>query len=231
MSDPKNQPQKIKAVAGGQIKWIVTIKQWIHQGFTYLDKTERFYRIIWELIPIIILSLVFIKLCNISIIYSLIIAIIITHTLNWIFNYNFWTCIDFTFPSVSNPGNKATIEYLSQMQKRMEKYDVITGCMLYGSISRKVWHNKSDLDMRIIGKPGIVNGFKIYLITFKERLIAVKNKQPLDLYMADSIKFLNKMRDDEFPIFLKANDERLIQRYKKCIITNFDQVTDLNKLS
>jgi capsule polysaccharide export protein KpsE/RkpR len=39
------------------------------------------------------------------------------------------------------------------------------------------------------------------------------------------------MRDDEFPIFLKANDERLIQRYKKCIITNFDQVTDLNKLS
>ena len=125
MSDPKNQPKKIKAVAGGQIKWIVTIKQWIHQGFTYLDKTERFYRIIWELIPIIILSLVFIKLCNISIIYSLIIAIIITHTLNWIFNYNFWTCIDFTFPSVSNPGNKATIEYLSQMQKRMEKYDVI----------------------------------------------------------------------------------------------------------
>ena len=85
--------------------------------------------------------------------------------------------------------------------------------------------------MRIIGKPGIVNGFKIYLITFKERLIAVKNKQPLDLYMADSIKFLNKMRDDESPIFLKANDERLIQRYKKCIITNFDQVTDLNKLS
>ena len=55
MSDPKNQPKKIKAVAGGQIKWIVTIKQWIHQGFTYLDKTERFYRIIWELIPIILL--------------------------------------------------------------------------------------------------------------------------------------------------------------------------------
>lgn len=34
MSDPKNQPKKIKAVAGGQIKWIVTIKQW---------DTSRFY--------------------------------------------------------------------------------------------------------------------------------------------------------------------------------------------
>ena len=51
MAEVPNNPQKIKAVVGGKTKLIVIIKNWIHQGFTYLDKTERFYRVIWELIP------------------------------------------------------------------------------------------------------------------------------------------------------------------------------------
>lgn len=43
--------KKDKAVVGGNVKFIVLARNWAHQGFTYLDKTERFYRIIWELLP------------------------------------------------------------------------------------------------------------------------------------------------------------------------------------
>lgn len=231
MSDPKHQPKKIKAVAGGNIKWIVTIKQWIHQGFTYLDHTERFYRVVWELVPAALFLWLFKDIANMSWTWSVVLAFVISHTINWIFNYNFWTCIDFTFPSVKNPGNDATIQYLAEVQERMNKSDIVIGCLLYGSMSRHVWHDKSDLDMRIIGKPGLLNGFKIYLLVCRERLIAVKKKHPLDLYMADSVDFLNKMRDDEFPIVLKANDERLTKRYGELVATDFRKAKDLNHLS
>ncbi len=225
--------KKIKAVEGGNIKWIVTIKQWIHQGFTYLDRTEMFWRIIWELIPFTIAFYIMHFVVNAALWTCILFSFIISHTLNWIFNYNFWTCVDFTFPSVHNPGNDATIKYLKGMQKRMMKSKVVTGCMIYGSLSRAVWHNKSDLDMRIIGKSGLWNGFKIYLIVFRERLIAVKKKQPLDLYQADDIEFLKRMRTDEYPIFIKCEDERLINFYQTggvISIAEFDKIHDLNEL-
>lgn len=205
--------KKIKAVEGGSVKWIVTIKQWFHQGFTYLDHTEMFWRVAWEFVPF---SFVFSMLywgVGLKLWVCVLVGFLVSHTLNWIFNFNFWTCIDFTFPSVHNPGNDATIDYLRRMQERIRKNDVITGCMIYGSMSRAVWHDKSDLDMRIIGKSGFWNGFKIYWAVFKERLIAVREKQPLDLYQADSVKFLKRMRTDEYPIFLKCDDSRLRKFY------------------
>lgn len=230
-----NKPvKKIKAVEGGNIKWIVTVKQWIHQGFTYLDHTEMFWRVVWEIIPFVIFLLLFNIVCGLRLWASILFAFIIAHTLNWIFNYNFWTCIDFTFPQVHNPGNEVTKKYLKEMQKRMKHNDAITGCMIYGSMSRAVWHNKSDLDMRIMGKPGLVNGFRAYLAVFRERLIAVWKKQPLDLYLADNIKFLQRMRKDEYPIFVKCTDTRLLDFYghQGGVIqeVDFDKVKDLNEL-
>ena len=43
--------KKDKAVIGGRVKFVVLFRNWIHQGFFYLDRTEKFYRVIWELIP------------------------------------------------------------------------------------------------------------------------------------------------------------------------------------
>ena len=43
MTDPKKQQRKkIKAVVGGKTKTIVIVKNWIHQRFTHLDRTEQF---------------------------------------------------------------------------------------------------------------------------------------------------------------------------------------------
>lgn len=223
-------PKKNKAILGGKTEYIVIIKQWIHQGFTYLDKTEMFYRLIWELIPFLIFFPILYLTFEVNILMSVLISLVLGHTLNWIFNFNFWTCLCFTFPNLKNPGNDATIKYLKGIQKRMLKADSIGGCMVYGSMSRGVWHIKSDLDMRILRKPGIINGFKSYLIVFRERIIAVWFKQPLDLFMADSIEFLDKLRDDEFPVFLKNEDERLYKRYQSKEISDLDKINSLNDL-
>lgn len=217
---------------GGSIKWVVTLKQWIHQGFTYLDRTEMFWRVVWEFVPF---ALVFALLhwgCGVRPWVAVLVGFLVAHTLNWVFNFNFWTCLDFTFPSIRNPGNDATIDYLRRMQARMMKNEAVTGCMIYGSLSRGVWHNKSDLDMRIIGQPGFANGFKIYWAVFRERLFAVGERQPLDLYQADGVRFLKRMRKDEFPIFLKCDDPRLSEFYGEDIrAVDFGVVCHLNDLA
>lgn len=130
-----------------------------------------------------------------------------------------------------NPGNEKTLAYLEDMERRFSKYECVTGVMVYGSLSRGVWHEKSDLDTRIMRKPGVWNGFKCYILVHLERLRAFYYKQPLDMYMADSVKFLDLMRDDEFPIFLKANDIRLVERYKTIELADFSKVKHLNDLS
>lgn len=160
-----------------------------------------------------------------------IISFLIAHTLNWMFNDNLWTCIQFTLPNLLNPGNDKTKDYLMKMQNRMKKRASVGGCMIYGSMSRGVWKEKSDLDVRILRKTGIINGLLGYLACWSERLIAVFSKQPLDIYMADTPEFLKKMRSDEYPIFLKADDCRLDNLYGTIHIADLEQVKSLNELA
>lgn len=222
--------KKDKAVVGGKLKLIVLFRNWAHQGFFYLDKTERFYRIIWEMIPMTA-ALFLLSFLSIPIWGRVIISFLIAHTLNWMFNDNLWTCIQFTLPNLLNPGNDKTKDYLMKMQNRMKKRSSVGGCMIYGSMSRGVWKEKSDLDVRILRKPGIINGFLGYLACWAERLIAVFSKQPLDIYMADSPEFLKKMRFDEYPIFIKADDCRLDNLYGDILVADFKQVNSLNELA
>lgn len=220
-----------KAKIGGKLKIMVTIRNWIHQGFFYLDRTEMFFRVIWELIPFSLCFYFLTEMTSLNRLLVIFISGIVSHTLNWIFNDNFWTCIMFTFPKVLNPGEIKTIEYLSKLQERLNKKKFITGCMIYGSLSRNEWKTKSDLDMRVLREPGVINGLLSYLFVFKERVIAVIKRQPLDLYLADNISFLRKMRKDEFPIFLKNNDERLYKEYKTKDTVDFKVVSKLNGIN
>ena len=230
MSKSNKSHKKDKAVVGGSVKLIVLFRNWAHQGFTYLDRTEMFYRVIWELVPFCIIFYLFV-LTGISWWCNIVLSFLLAHTLNWVLNDNMWTCIQFTLPNLLNPGNEKTKLYLVEMQKRMQNNKAVGGCMIYGSMSRGVWKNKSDLDIRILRKPGILNGFKGYWACWVERLIAVRNKQPLDIYLADSIDFLKKMRDDEFPIFLKGNDKRLVEVYGNFQIADFTNIDSLNELA
>lgn len=230
---PKQKKKKKAKLGGNFVIWFA-VSQWIHQGFTYLDKTEMFYRVIWEIIPDTVFFALFYYTGIMGLLPSIIISLLVVHTLNWVFNFNFWTGIDFTIPNFKNMGNERTKEYLRGVQRRMKSNNCIGACTLYGSLSRAVWGPKSDLDMRIIRKPGILNGLKAYWITFRERIIAVRYLNPMDLYLADGPKFLTRLRNDEFPIFLKLDDKRIYDYYDGNGIelkeVDFDNVKDLNEL-
>jgi len=200
-----------KAVPGGPSKPLTLIINILHQGFFYLDTTERLMRVCWEIIPFIILYAIVppSNIGSFSFIVHVVLLIGFVHVLNWIFNHNFWNCINSTFPNMKNRGVKETSDYIRAVAARLKKQSSISAIMLLGSISRARWNDRSDIDMRILRKQGIWNGIKASLLVSRERLIAVFVRQPLDVYLADTPAFLKKRRADEPPIFILKRDVRL----------------------
>lgn len=144
------------------------------------------------------------------------IAFAIVHTWNWVTNGLFWSVIIFTFPGMKNPGAENTVSYLNRMRERFDHSNCITGVAIYGSVSRRAWHDRSDIDIRFLRKKGLDSLVCAVFQTMAERFRALLAKQPMDLYLADDTDFLKKMRSDEKPFFIIARDSRLESLYPEC---------------
>jgi len=204
-----------KVTAGGKPRILNLFRNWAHQAFFYLDRAERISRIILEGSATLLLATAFAVVTDHHIWDLLILAVcfLIIHTFNWVFNGNWWACVLFAFPNLRNPGETATCRYLNDMGERLKNNPSISGVLIFGSLSRGKWHDRSDIDLRILRKPGFWNAICALSIQIRERVIALFSMQPLDMYLSDDVDFLMKMRKDEPPIFLLMRDARLEKVY------------------
>ncbi len=208
--------KKIKSSHDGKFHFTNFLRNWLHQAITYMDKGERTIRLLMESGEVLILWLILVNTTASSSSgqYAILLfAIVLVHTLNWLLNGNFWALYLFAVPSARNPGEVETVRYLNEMATRLSRYDSITGLAIFGSVTRGKWHNCSDIDIRIIRKPGVTNLISASLVSIRERARAFFKRQPLDLFLADDISFLRKMRSDETPVFLIKRDSRLEREY------------------
>jgi predicted nucleotidyltransferase len=204
-----------KALADGSARVWNLPRGWAHQGFFYLDRTQRIGRVVFEIVPTMILAGLIggiggIPLSNVWLWCA---SLFLAHTLNWVLNGNWWAGILFAFPRLHNRGERATCAYLNRMADRLQRDRAISGAMIFGSVSRGQWHERSDLDIRLLRYRGLRSGTAGILILSRERWIALWAGQPLDIYLADDVSFLRSMRKDERPVFLKKNDPRLDLAY------------------
>ncbi len=103
--------------------------------------------------------------------------------------------------------------YLNAMAQRLKRSGSVSGLAVYGSVSRAMWHDRSDIDIRMLRRPGFLNLVASSLLTMQERFIAFLYRQPMDLYLADDTDFLARMRADEEPFLLIKRDDRLDEFY------------------
>jgi predicted nucleotidyltransferase len=204
-----------KAVAGGRARLWNLPRGWAHQGFFYLDRTQRIGRVVFEIVPAALLAGLIgaiggIRLSNVWLWCA---SLLLANTLNWVLNGNWWAGMLFAFPSLRNRGERATCTYLNDMAGRLKRDRSISGAMIFGSVARGQWHERSDLDVRLLRRPGVWNAVAGVLVLLRERWIALWSRQPLDIYLADGIPFLKRMRADEPPVFLKKDDPRLELAY------------------
>jgi len=213
-----------KALADGKARLWNLPRGWAHQGFFYLDRTQRIGRVIFEIVPTVILAGLIGAIGGIPLshVWLWCASLWAAHTLNWVLNGNWWAGMLFAFPGLRNRGERATCAYLNDMADRLRRDRAISGAMIFGSVSRGQWHERSDLDVRLLRRPGAWNGVAGILVLLRERWIALWSRQPLDVYLADGLPFLKKMRADETPVFLKKDDPRLELAYPQGCETRID---------
>lgn len=203
-----------KAKVGGRPKLINIPRNWLHQAITYMDSGELLFRVAIEAFEMVaIYCLIRWVAPDMSVAASLILGGVFVHTWNWITNGLFWVVIIQTFPRLENPGASRTVKFIGEMTERLKRSGHISGLAVYGSISRGAWHQRSDIDMRILRRRGFLSLIQAALLTMRERFYALLAGQPMDVYLADDTDFLTKLRSDEVPLLLIKRDERLERLY------------------
>jgi L-malate glycosyltransferase len=177
---------------------ILTFSSWLFQGMLYMDKSEQKFKIILDFIIFLPLLVLFMQYLNVF--TSIFISIILSHTLNWIFNGQIFVLLK-NFKLLNTPIEYFT-NYLDSIKIKVENEDYIIAVAAFGSISREKLQTTSDLDIRLIRKSGIINGTKACFFVLKERTISFFNGFPLDIYVLDDINMIHKHIKNENPIII-----------------------------
>lgn len=197
-----------------RFKLIIILTNWIFQGIFYADKTERVFRLCLDVtFAFMLYEFVFGSKDHIN----LLIAFLISHTLNWIFNGQLFALFK-NFGIVHNDPEKI-ISYAYGVKDRASREKSIISVVLYGSLVREEIKSTSDVDLRVIRKSGLFNGLRACIFGFKERSRALFYRFPLDMYVIDSPRHLLKMRPDENPVVLYDLNGTL-NKYRECIYEN-----------
>jgi predicted nucleotidyltransferase len=97
----------------------------------------------------------------------------------------------------------AVIEkYLLHLRVRSELAESVKQALVYGSVSRHSSDDRSDVDVRIIAEAGRWNAVKAALFVLTERIYAFARGIPLDIYMFEDLRDLQRMSKEESPIVL-----------------------------
>lgn len=188
-----------------QSRLIVVITNWVFQGLLYSDSTEKIFKISLDIVLTIVLTLVMTLLFSPGyLLLYILVSLVLAHTINWVFNGQIFALLK-NFNMVYNEEQRI-IDYANGIKTRASREKGIEKILVYGSLVRGEIKCTSDLDLRIIRGPGIVNGFNTCVFVMLERFRAFLYRFPLDVYLLDSPKHLSKMRKDEIPYILYGSD-------------------------
>lgn len=187
----------------------LTFSSWLFQGIFYMDRTERNFKIFMDLIIFLPLFILFNQYFNTII--SIFIAIVASHTINWIFNGQIFVLFK-NLKLIKTDANKFN-NYIIEIKNRAVTEKGISIVATFGSLSRKELKETSDLDIRIVRKKGEINGLTTSIFILKERTRAFFSRFPLDIYLLDNPKKLEEL--GEKPIFLYIKDDLNLQINRK----------------
>jgi hypothetical protein len=172
---------------------------WIFQGIVYMDRTERWFKIGIEVV-FFGLGLVFALVAKLHIVWSALAALLIAHTLNFVLNGQIWVVMKH-FGLVKHSRQEFE-SYLSRLSSRVRDTTSVSRAIVYGSLTRGEWSPTSDLDIRLIREPRLLNGLSACWFALRERAWAFFQRFPLNIYVLDDLGRLEDMRADEKPFLI-----------------------------
>jgi len=176
---------------------------WVFQGILGMDKTDRWFKIGFDVFLALAIMLALTPFAPLW--AAIVSALFLAHTLNWLLNGHFFVIgrfVGFTSTPVERIWS-----YTHGIAGRVQQCPALLGAMVYGAVARgEGVRTSSDVDMLIIRRPGIVNGFGAAWFTLRERARAFFAGFPLHLDLLDDLNRLARLRQDEKPILLHDPD-------------------------
>lgn len=185
---------------------------WVFQGILGADRTEQIFKIMFDLILSLVLTLIFVQVGNLY--FALFFAVILAHTMNWLFNGQFW--VVGRFCGITNNSREQIWNYLKAVNERINGKSSLLGAAIFGSMGRG--HDpryNSDIDLRLVRKKGIRHGFMANFAGFMEKARAFMAGIPLHLFVYDSLDSLDKLRIEEQPYILYDPDNLLKIKFQQ----------------
>ena len=194
---------------------------WLTHANHGRDRTELIVHWLLELsIAIALFSLIHFLL-TLSLLVSLLISFFITHTIWWVVNGNFHVYLLDSFMWVRNTGIDSVLNYIKWYKKLVSSNQSVECILVYGSFCRSTFHDRSDLDLRIVRKNGSRGAGILLLLSIYARLFSLCRRIPTDLQVVDSMEFLrNQMREDERPVVVYCREGYVIAKPGK----SFDEI-------
>lgn len=175
---------------------------WIFQSLFYMDGTERRFKLGLNLALTIVFWLLFRQ--GLPRLTALLPAFLAAHTLNFLLNGHLWGALKH-YGYVENSYD-AFSAYTDGLAKRTKANQSIIFAAVYGSRVRGEWKATSDLDVRLVRRPGVWHGFRACWFCLSERTRALFSQFPLDIYVLDNKAGLGKLRRDEIGAIVKDAD-------------------------
>jgi len=182
---------------------------WGVQGFFNMDNSERNFKIALELGGISIFGWILGKFFPAHI--ALLLAAIIAHSLNFLFNAQPWVVLKHF--GVGYYDENDLMAYTADITKRVEQCPAILGAGIWGGFARKSHSDPKtpDVDIRLIRRPGFLNAIQGSWFLLMERSRANWYRVPLDAYVLDEMSSLSRLNPMEIPLLL-CDDEGILQK-------------------
>jgi len=171
---------------------------WIFQGLLNMDRTERYFKISIDIIISIIIFLAMQILWDYYI--TIPVSFIMAHTLNFLFYGQI--PVNLLHFGVRRYEKKSVLLYVDGLKQRVSKRKCILAVGIWGGISRGEVEDYPDVDLRVFRKTGFINGIKACYTMMTERTRALFKGFPLDAFLSDSWKHIERLRPDEVPVLL-----------------------------
>ncbi len=87
--------------------------------------------------------------------------------------------------------------YADELKGRILGRSYLQGAVVVGSLARDEVQSTSDLDVRVLSKPGLPNAVRGGILVLQERARALRHMFPLDIYLRESIGSLREAEEPE----------------------------------
>jgi len=154
-----------------------------------MDQSERLFKVLLECVFLLLVGIPLYFLID-NTILLMIVSVLIAHSLNLLFNGQLMVALK-NIGRTSRTSQEID-QFTNDIRIGASKNKSVAFLAIFGSNARRSALSNSDLDVRVIRRRGLGNGLSACLFTMRIRLLGLRRRLPIDIYLLDSSDSLRK---------------------------------------